>query len=72
MSVLIDANTKIVTQSFTGENGAFPPQPALGLGVEIVAGRDPRVQQARHRLADFAETARFVANNAIVSYTDPV
>jgi len=41
MSILIDKNTKIITQGMTGKTGAFHTQAALDYGTQMVAGVTP-------------------------------
>jgi len=41
MSILIDKNTKVITQGMTGETGTFHTQQALDYGTQMVAGVTP-------------------------------
>jgi succinyl-CoA synthetase alpha subunit len=41
MSILIDRNTKIITQGFTGKNGTFHSEQALAYGSKVVGGVTP-------------------------------
>src|SRR5208283_5818899 len=42
MSILIDNNTKIITQGFTGKNGTFHSEQALAyFGTKVVGGTSP-------------------------------
>jgi succinyl-CoA synthetase alpha subunit len=41
MSILVDHNTKVITQGMTGETGTFHTQQALDYGTQMVAGVTP-------------------------------
>ena len=41
MAVLIDADTKVITQGMTGDTGTFHTQQALDYGTQMVAGVTP-------------------------------
>jgi succinyl-CoA synthetase alpha subunit len=41
MSILIDKNTKVITQGMTGETGSFHTQTALAYGTQMVGGVTP-------------------------------
>src|SRR3546814_4400972 len=41
MSILVDKNTKVITQGMTGETGSFHTQAALDYGTQMVGGVTP-------------------------------
>src|ERR1700674_1250215 len=41
MSILVDANTKVITQGFTGKNGTFHSEQAMAYGTRLVGGTSP-------------------------------
>ena len=41
MSILVDKNTKVITQGMTGATGSFHTEAALAYGTQMVAGVTP-------------------------------
>src|SRR4051812_24724589 len=48
MSILIDANTKVICQGFTGKNGTYHSEQAMLYGTKMVGGTSPGKGGATH------------------------
>ncbi len=48
MSILIDKNTKVICQGFTGKNGTFHSEAAVAYGTKMVGGTSPGKGGATH------------------------
>ena len=48
MSILIDKNTKVICQGFTGKNGTFHSEQAIAYGTKMVGGTSPGKGGADH------------------------
>ena len=75
MSILVDKNTKVITQGMTGDTGTFHTQQALDYGTQMVAGVTPGKGGTTHiGLPVFdtvAEAARETGATASVIYVPP-
>jgi succinyl-CoA synthetase alpha subunit len=48
MSILIDKNTKVICQGFTGKNGTFHSEAAIASGTKMVGGTSPGKGGSKH------------------------
>ena len=48
MSILIDKNTKVICQGFTGKNGTFHSEQAIAYGTKMVGGTSPGKGGSKH------------------------
>jgi succinyl-CoA synthetase alpha subunit len=75
MSILVDRNTKVITQGMTGDTGTFHTQQALDYGTKMVAGVTPgKGGQAHIGLPVFdtvAEAKAATGASASVVYVPP-
>jgi succinyl-CoA synthetase alpha subunit len=75
MSILIDKNTKVICQGFTGKNGTFHSEQAIAYGTRMVGGVSPGKGGARHlNLPVFdtvQEARRATGADASVVYVPP-
>src|SRR6476660_449557 len=75
MSILIDKNTKVICQGFTGKNGTFHSEQASAYGTKMVCGTSPGKGGLTHlNLPVFdtvAEAREKTGCNASVIYVPP-
>ncbi|MBI3435748.1 MAG: succinate--CoA ligase subunit alpha [Proteobacteria bacterium] len=75
MSILVDKNTKVVCQGFTGKNGTFHSEAAIAYGTKMVGGTSPGKGGTTHlNLPVFdtvAEAAAKTGADASVIYVPP-
>ena len=69
MSILIDKNTKVIVQGFTGKEGSFHAEQCLAYGTKIVGGVTPGKGGTEHLGQPVFNTVReaVVATGATVS-----
>ena len=75
MSILVDKNTKVITQGMTGETGTFHTQQALAYGTQMVAGVTPGKGGTTHLdlpvYDTVAEAVEKTGANATVIFVPP-
>src|SRR5581483_10770139 len=58
MSILIDKNTKVICQGFTGKNGTFHSEAAIAYGTKMVGGTSPGKGGSKHLNLPVFDTVR--------------
>src|ERR687889_836736 len=58
MSILIDKNTKVICQGFTGKNGTFHSEQAIAYGTRMVGGTSPGKGGSYHLNLPVFDTVR--------------
>jgi len=75
MSVMIEANTKVICQGFTGKNGTFHSEQAIAYGTKMVGGTSPGKGGATHLglpvFDTVAEAREATGADASVVYVPP-
>jgi succinyl-CoA synthetase alpha subunit len=75
MSILIDKNTKVICQGFTGKNGTFHSEAAIAYGTKMVGGTSPGKGGLKHLglpvFDTVAEAKELTGANASVIYVPP-
>ena len=75
MSILVNKNTKVITQGMTGETGTFHTQQALAYGTQMVAGVTPGKGGTKHLdlpvFNTVAEAKEATGADASVIYVPP-
>jgi succinyl-CoA synthetase alpha subunit len=75
MSILVDNNTKVICQGFTGKNGTFHSEAAIAYGTKMVGGTSPGKGGTTHLglpvFETVAEARAATGANASVIYVPP-
>lgn len=75
MSILVDKNTRVICQGFTGANGTFHSEQAIAYGTQLVGGVTPGKGGTRHLdrpvFNTVAEAVRATGADASVIFVPP-
>ena len=75
MSVLVDKNTKVICQGFTGKHGTFHSEQALKYGTKLVGGVTPKKGGTKHLglpvFNTVAQAKEYTSASATMIYVPP-
>ena len=69
MSILVDKNTKVICQGFTGSHGTFHSEQAIKYGTKLVGGVTPKKGGQKHLNLPVFNTVREAKNKTDASAT---
>ena len=62
MSILIDKNTKVICQGFTGKHGTFHSEQSIKYGTQLVGGVTPKKGGQKHLNLPVFDTVKDAVN----------
>ena len=62
MSILIDKNTKVICQGFTGKHGTFHSEQSIKYGTQLVGGVTPKKGGQKHLNLPVFDTVKDAIN----------
>ena len=70
MSILIDKNTKVICQGFTGKHGTFHSEQAIKYGTQLVGGVTPKKGGQKHLSLPVFDTVKDAKKITKISYSE--
>ena len=71
MSILVDKNTKVICQGFTGKQGTFHSEQAIAYGTKMVGGTSPGKGGTTHLGLPVFDTVREAAKKPAPTASPP-